>query len=54
MQTSTKIILETTLFVKIVVIKPKMSIISSLNAHVMMLKDVLFLNVYQIWVCISQ
>ena len=31
----------------------KMFIIFSLNAHVMMLKDILFLNVYQIWVCIS-
>ena len=40
--------------VKIVVIKPKMFIIFSMNAHVMMMKDVLFLNVYQIWVCISQ
>ena len=50
MQTFIKTFLETILFV---VIKPKMFIFFSLNAHVMMLKDILFFKVYQIWVCIS-
>lgn len=36
-----------------VIIKPKMFIIVSLNVHIMMLKYVLFLNVSQIWGCIS-
>ena len=48
MQTPIKIFSETTLFVKAVVAKPKCSyfkLLFSLNAQVLMLKDILFFNV---------